>query len=106
MIRQYSVYNIECVKGGGEMPKFTYPIVFILNEETGAYNGFLPDLMVHAIGETLEDVYAEAEYKMYAYFKIVLREEDIEVSPPSSLEEITEKWKGYKVSLLSVNLPD
>ncbi|MCL2755496.1 MAG: type II toxin-antitoxin system HicB family antitoxin [Firmicutes bacterium] len=87
------------------MPKFTYPIVFILNEETGAYNGFMPDLLIYAIGETLEDVYAEAEYKMHVYFKIALREE-IDFPEPTSLEDVSAKWKGYKVSLLTANLPD
>ena len=87
------------------MPKFTYPIVFILNDETGDYNGYIPDLGIFSHGEKLEDVYAEAEEIIHAYFKIATREE-LEFPTPTPLDEITAKWKGYKVSLLTANLPD
>lgn len=88
------------------MPKFTYPIVFVMNQDTGIYNGFIPDLNLFAQGELLEDVYAHAEDMIYAYFKFGLMEEDPDFPTPSTLEEISEKWKGYKVSLISADIKD
>jgi len=87
------------------MPKFTYPIVFILHEDSGLYNGFIPDLGLFLHGEKLEDVYSDAEEKMYGYFEIAGKH-NIECPAPSSLEDITAKWKGFKVSLLTARLPD
>ena len=85
------------------MPKFTYPIVFIFNEEAGVYNGYIPDLCIFSIGNTLEEVYAEAEEKMQEYFKLCTLH-DFEFNPPSTLDEVSKKWKGYKVSLLTANV--
>lgn len=87
------------------MPKFTYPIVFVFNETEAIYNGFIPDLVIFADGEKLEDVYARAEDLIYKYF-LLATHHDIEFPPPSSLEEITKKWEGYKVSLITANLPN
>ena len=87
------------------MPKFTYPIVFILNPDTGWYNGYVPDLAVFSEGEQLEDVYAEAEELMLAYLTLATKY-DAEIPTPTSLEEISKKWEGYKVSLISVTTKD
>lgn len=87
------------------MPKFTYPIVFIFNEATDYYNGYVPDLGICAYGEKLEEVYANAENMVREYF-IILLKEGFEVPTATSLEDITKKWKNYKVSLLTANLPD
>ena len=85
------------------MQKYTYPIVFIYNEETGYYNGYIPDLHLSAVGEKLEDAYADAEDAMTKYFQIVL-EDQLDVEPPSTLEKIAAKWVGFKTSLISVDL--
>ena len=85
------------------MPKFTYPIVFIRNEETKRYNGFIPDLVVFAEGETLEDVIAEAQKLMAKYFELALKY-NTEIPDPTSLEQTYEKWKGYKVMYVTVNV--
>ncbi|MCL2587394.1 MAG: type II toxin-antitoxin system HicB family antitoxin [Firmicutes bacterium] len=87
------------------MPKFTYPVVFIHNEEGECYNAFLPDLGVFSIGDTMEEAYADAEKLITKYFQIATAE-DFDFATPTSLEDITKKWKGYKVSLLTANLPD
>jgi len=87
------------------MPKFTYPIVFILNPDTGWYNGYVPDLAVFSEGEKLEDVYAEAEELMLAYLTLAVKY-DADIPAPSSLEEISAKWAGYKVSLISAATQD
>ena len=87
------------------MPKFTYPIVFIFNEEAGVYNGFIPDLCLYVDGKTLEEVYAEAEGTMHDYFKLCTMY-SFDYHPPSGLEEVSKKWKGFKVSLLTASVPD
>ena len=87
------------------MPKFTYPIVFIFNETEEWYHGYLPDLGLYTNGAQLEDVYGDAEETLKDYFKI-LTQEGFEVPQATSLEDISKKWKGYKVSLMTANLPD
>ena len=85
------------------MKSYTYPIVFIRNEETKRYNGFIPDLVVFAEGETLEDVIAEAQTIMAKYFELALKH-DTEIPEPTSLEKTYEKWKGYKVMYVTANI--
>jgi len=87
------------------MPKYTYPIVFVLNKDTGRYNGFIPDLYIFCQGDKLEDVYADAETMMHGFFRLA-SQHDVEYNPPSTLEEVTDKWVGYKVSLLTANIAD
>ena len=87
------------------MPKFTYPIVFVFNEESGQYNGYIPDLTIFADGDKLEEVYARAEDLIHEYFRLATKH-DIDFPSPSSLEDIASKWTGYKVSLLTANIPD
>ena len=69
------------------------------------YNGYMPDLGMLSLGVTLEEAYEDAEKLLKRYFEIATKEE-FEVPSPSTLEEINEKWKDYKVSLLTANLPD
>ena len=83
--------------------KHTYPMVFIYNEDTRVYNGYIPDLTLYCEGETLENVYACAEELIQYYFELATRH-DTEVPLPSTLEEITNKWTGYKVSLISADI--
>ena len=85
------------------MPKFTYPIVFILNPETGAYNGFIPDLLIFAEGEELEKVYESAQEILQKFFELQQKYQK-EVPGPSSLDAISAKWAGYKVSLITANV--
>ncbi len=82
--------------------KFTYPMVFILNEETGLYNGYIPDLTLYCEGETLESVYAGAEDLIQYYFKLATKHQT-EIPEASALETIADKWSGYKVSLITAN---
>jgi len=79
--------------------------VFIFNEEAGVYNGYIPDLCIYAAGNTLEEVYADAEDLMGQFFTLCLAHE-IDFNTPSTLEEVTDKWVGYKVSLLTAKVPD
>lgn len=83
--------------------KYTYPMVFIYNEDTGVYNGYIPDLTLYCEGETLEAVYACAEELIQYYFELATQH-DTEVPAPSTLEETTKKWTGYKVSLISADI--
>lgn len=85
--------------------KFTYPMVFIFNEDENIYNGYIPDLTLYCEGETLEAVYACAEELIKYYFELAIKY-DTEVIPPSTLEEVTKKWTGYKVSLISADIPE
>jgi len=87
------------------MPKFTYPIVFVLHQESGHYNGYVPDLNLWCHGTELEDVYAAAEETLHEYFNLALKH-DVDYNSPSTLEEITQKWQGYKISLITANIPD
>lgn len=85
--------------------KFTYPMVFIHNDETNLYNGYIPDLTLYCEGETLENVYAAAEELIQYYFELATKY-DTEIPSPSALEQITEKWTGYKTSLITADVKD
>lgn len=85
--------------------RFTYPMVFIFNEDENIYNGYIPDLTLYCEGETLESVYACAEELIKYYFELATKY-DTEVTTPSTLEEISKKWTGYKVSLITAEVAD
>jgi len=85
------------------MPKYTYPIIFILNEETGQHNGYIPDLAIFAEGATPEDVYAEME-GILKNFMHLSNKYNTEIPEPSTLDATTKKWPGYKVSLISAEI--
>jgi predicted RNase H-like HicB family nuclease len=82
------------------MATYTYPIVFILNRETGLYNGYLPDLAIAAEGKTLEETIARAQDKLKHFFELAIKFEN-EVPTPSPLDQIINKWKGYKVMVVT-----
>ena len=82
---------------------YTYPIVFIRNEQTKRYNGFIPDLVVFAEGETMEEVITEAQKIMTRYFELALKY-GTEIPSATSLEETYEKWTGYKVMYITANI--
>lgn len=85
--------------------KFTYPMVFIFNEDENIYNGYIPDLTLYCEGETLETVYACAEELIKYYFELATKY-DTEVPTPSPMEEVSNKWVGYKVSLITADIPE
>ena len=85
------------------MPKHTYPIIFIKNEETGYHNGYIPDLAVFAEGRTPEDVYADLEEILHNYM-FLAHKYSAEIPEPSTLDDIAKKWPGYKVSLITTNI--
>ena len=82
---------------------YTYPIVFIFNEETKMYNGFIPDLAIGAEGSTLEEVIAEAQKIMTRFFELVVKLQT-EVPEPTTLEDTYKKWKGHKVMYVTANI--
>jgi len=82
---------------------YTYPIVFILNDETKMYNGYIPDLAICAEGKTLEDVIAEAQALMTKFFELVIKY-GTDIPEPTSLEKTYDKWKGYKVMYVTANI--
>ena len=85
------------------MPKYTYPVIFILNEETRYHNGYIPDLAIFAEGQTPEEVYAEMEI-ILKNFMYLSTKYNTEIPEPSTLEQVTNKWPGYKVSLISAEI--
>lgn len=85
------------------MPKYTYPIIFILNEETKYHNGYIPDLAIFAEGQTPEEVYSGME-EILKNFMYLSNKYNTEIPAPSTLDEITKKWPGYKVSLISAEV--
>ena len=80
-------------------------MVFIFNEDTGIYNGYIPDLTLYCEGETLEAVYACAEELIQYYFELATKYET-EIPAPSTMQAISEKWTGYKVSLITADVKD
>jgi predicted RNase H-like HicB family nuclease len=78
-------------------------MIFILNEETGFYNGYIPDLTIFCEGETLESVYVAAEELMSYYFNLAVKHQT-DVPPPSTMEAVSQKWTGYKVSLITASV--
>ena len=85
------------------MKAYTYPIVFIMNEETKMYNGYIPDLTLFVEGKTMEEVIQEASKLMTKFFELVVKYQT-EVPEPSSLESTYTKWKGYKVMYVTANV--
>lgn len=85
--------------------KFTYPMVFIFNEDESIYNGYIPDLTLYCEGETLESVYSCAEELIKYYFELAVKY-DTEVPSPSTMDAVSGKWSGYKVSLITADIPD
>ena len=85
--------------------KFTYPMVFIFNEDENIYNGYIPDLTLYCEGETLESVYSCAEELIKYYFELAVKY-DTEVPSPSTMDAVSGKWSGYKVSLITADIPD
>lgn len=80
-------------------------MVFIFNEDENIYNGYIPDLTLYCEGETLESVYSCAEELIKYYFELAVKY-DTEVPSPSSMEAVSGKWSGYKVSLITADIPD
>jgi predicted RNase H-like HicB family nuclease len=78
-------------------------MVFILNEETGLYNGYIPDLMLYCEGESLESVYSASEELIQYYFQLATKH-NTEIPTPSTLDIISNKWSGYKVSLITADI--
>ena len=85
------------------MAKYTYPIVFILNEETKYHNGYIPDLAVFSEGQNKEEVYEEMMDILKNFIALSIKY-DSEVPRPSTLDDITKKWPGFKVSLITAEL--
>ena len=85
------------------MQKFTYPVVFIFNEETNVHNGYIPDLALFAKGDTPEEVYSEMELILKTFMFLSVRY-NADPPAPSTLDETVAKWPGYKVSLISAEI--
>lgn len=83
--------------------KFTYPIVFILNEETKRMNGFMPDLNLFSAGNSTEEAKSDMERILYTFIEMSLKY-SVEMPRPSTLYNIREIWQGFDVSQISVNL--
>lgn len=85
------------------MPKYTYPVIFIYNKEAECYNGYVPDLAIFADGQTPEEVYADLEEILNNYMFLATKYKT-EIPEPSTLEVISSKWPGYKVSLITATV--
>ncbi|MCL2621732.1 MAG: hypothetical protein FWD32_01720, partial [Firmicutes bacterium] len=82
------------------MKSWTYPVVFVLNPETNFYNAFVPDLAICSEGETKELALQEMQNYVKRYFELATKY-NTEVPEASTLEQITKKWEGYQVMLLT-----
>ena len=80
-------------------------MVFIFNEDENISNGYIPDLTLYCEGETLESVYSCAEELIKYYFELAVKY-DTEVPSPSTMDAVSGKWSGYKVSLITADIPD
>jgi len=85
------------------MPKFTYPVVFVLNDETQYHNGYIPDLQIFAEGQTPEEVYGELEV-ILRNFMYLSTKYNTEIPEPSKFDDIVKKWSACKVSLISAEV--
>jgi len=85
------------------MLKFTFPVIFIFNEETQQHNGYIPDLALFTEGHSPEEVYAEMELILKNLIHLSIKY-SIEIPEPSTLNETVKKWPGYKVSLISAEV--
>jgi len=85
------------------MQKFTFPVIFIYNEETKCHNGYVPDLAIFSEGETPEEVYAEMEVILENFMFLAVKY-GTEIPAASTLDSIVAKWPGYKVSLISAEI--
>ena len=77
--------------------------MFILNQETNFHNGYIPDLALFSEGQNIEDVYEEMTDILRNYISLAIKYE-ADVPLPSTLNDITGKWPGYKVSLITAEL--
>jgi predicted RNase H-like HicB family nuclease len=75
-------------------------MVFVFDESTEGYCGFVPDLVLYCEGKVIEDVYEGARQLIQYYFELAIKY-DTEIPAPSTLEEISKKWPNYKVSLIT-----
>ena len=85
------------------MQRFTYPIVFVFNEETKLHNGYIPDLGLFSGGDTPEETYSDMELTLKNFMFLSVRY-SIDPPAPSTLDETVAKWPGYKVSLISAEI--
>ena len=85
------------------MPKFTYTMIFIRNEETGALNGYIPDLAIFAEGLTEEEVIEELQDMFTNYVKLATMH-NAEIPEPSTYDTIAKKWPGFRISLITTNI--
>jgi len=85
------------------MQKFTFPVIFIFNEETKQHNGYIPDLAIFSEGETPEEVYADMEIILKNYMFLAVKY-GTEIPAASTLDETVKKWPGFKVSLISAEI--
>jgi predicted RNase H-like HicB family nuclease len=75
-------------------------MVFVFDEESGAYSGFVPDLILYCEGKTIEDVYECARQLIQYYFELATKYET-EIPEPSTLDRVSLKWPEHKVSLIT-----
>jgi predicted RNase H-like HicB family nuclease len=85
------------------MQKFTFPIIFIFNEESNLHNGYIPDLAIFSEGQSPEEVYAEMEIILENYMFLAVKY-GTEIPAASTLDATVKKWPGFKVSLISAEI--
>ena len=82
------------------MKKHSYPAVALLNQSTGSYHIYLPDLALFAEGETLEGAYGDIHHALKTYIHLATQYK-VDIPRPSPLEQICSSWQGYTATLIS-----
>jgi len=79
-----------------------YYLVSIINEETGLWNVYIPDLVLYCEGNDFESVLACAKELVDYYFELT-KKYNTDIPIPSSFEKLKNKWKRYEISAFVVD---
>lgn len=85
------------------MKSFTYPAVFVKDEENDAYNVLFPDLQLTTDGRFVEEAYLYAKACLKAYF-VYVEKYDLDFNMPSDFEKVKASSKNDIVMLIDADV--
>lgn len=85
------------------MKSFTYPAVFVKDEENDAYNVLFPDLQLTTDGRFVEEAYLYAKACLKAYF-VYVEKYDLDYNMPSDFENVKASSKNDIVMLIDADV--
>lgn len=69
------------------MKSYTYPAIFVKDEDNQEYKVFFPDLQITTDGRFLEEAYLYAKASLKAYF-VYVEKYDLDYNLPTSFDEV------------------